>query len=301
MGALLSVENELNKCSITFKKNEKLAKHTTFKIGGEAKIFAIPKNEAELIKLFETCKEFNVRYYVLGKGSNILFADEGFDGVIIKIADAFSQISVNENEITAYAGASLSELSKTAKENSLAGLEFAYGIPGNVGGAVYMNAGAYGGEIKDVISSVSFIDDNFKIRTLSKNELNFGYRTSDFEKNNYCILKAVFCLEASCKNEINDKMQKFMSSRIEKQPLNMPSAGSAFKRPVGAFAGALIEQCGLRGYSVGDAAISTKHCGFIVNLGNATCNDVLTLADEVCKTVKEKTGYTLEKEIRVVK
>ncbi len=301
MGALLSVENELEKHKITYKKNEKLSKHTTFKIGGDAKIFAIPKNEAELIKLFEICKEFNVRYYVLGKGSNILFADEGFDGVIIKIADAFSQITVIENEITAYAGASLSELSKTAKENSLAGLEFAYGIPGNVGGAVYMNAGAYGGEIKDVISSVSFIDDNLKIRTLSKNELNFGYRTSDFEKNNYCILKAVFCLETSCQNEINDKMQKFMSSRIEKQPLNMPSAGSAFKRPEGAFAGALIEQCGLRGYSVGDAAISEKHCGFIVNLGSATCSEVLALADEVCKTVKEKTGYTLEKEIRVVK
>ncbi len=301
MGALLALEKEIDKCKIEYKTNENLCKYTSFNIGGAAKIFAVPKNEGELIKLIEMCKKNDVKYYVLGKGSNILFADEGFDGVIIKIGDAFSQITIENNEIIAHAGASLSELSKFAQNNGLTGLEFAYGIPGNVGGAIYMNAGAYGGEIKDVVCSVSFIDENLNVRTLSKEKLNFGYRTSDFEKNNYCILKAKFCLEKGNKKEISDKMQNFMSARIEKQPLNMPSAGSAFKRPKGAFAGALIEQCGLKGYKVGGAAISEKHCGFIVNLGNATCSDVLNLADEVSKIVLEKTGYTLEKEIRVVK
>ncbi len=301
MQAFSNLKNALNEFKIHFLENELLSKHTSFKIGGKAKFFIVPSNETELIKTIELCKNNDIRYYILGKGSNILFSDDGFNGAIIHVSNAFSKIEINGDEITAYAGTNLSELCKKAKDNNLSGLEFAYGIPGNVGGAVYMNAGAYDGEIKDVLTQVTFIDENLQIKTLQLNDLDLGYRTSIFERKDWCIIKAKFKLSTAIKEEINAKMQKFANSRIEKQPLDLPSAGSAFKRPEGAFAGALIDECGLRGYTIGGAAISQKHCGFIVNIGNATCNDVLTLADEVCKIVKEKTNFVLEKEIRVVK
>lgn len=282
-------------------QNELLSKHTSFKIGGAAKFFCRPQNTAQLCAVLQECKKNNIRIYFLGNGSNILFADEGFEGVVIHIAQGFDEISVHDNIVTAGAGAPLSKVCLAAGGAGLTGLEFAYGIPGCVGGAVYMNAGAYGGEIKDCLHSVSFLDENCMVRTFTAENLALGYRSSIFEAKPWCILSASFELSHDNQSEIRARMDDFARRRTEKQPLDKPSAGSTFKRPQGAFAGALIDQCGLRGYSVGGAAISEKHCGFIINQNNATCADVLQLADEVCAKVTKETGYTLEKEIRVVK
>ena len=203
-------------------------------------------------------------------------------------------------KVLAPAGMMLSALCNTAQKESLAGLEFAFGIPGTVGGAVYMNAGAYGGEIKDVLTAVTFLDENLHLQTLPVQELQLGYRTSIFERCSWCILEAEFTLHPGDAQEIRTAMQEYMRRRKEKQPLEYPSTGSTFKRPVGQFAGKLIEDCGLRGFRVGGAAISEKHCGFVVNLGNATCADVVSLTEQVRQIVLEKTGCTLEREIRVV-
>ncbi|MDD3429897.1 MAG: UDP-N-acetylmuramate dehydrogenase [Oscillospiraceae bacterium] len=292
---------EVKEYNIEISSDVVLAPYTSFKIGGPAKWFCSPKNEEELKTILSLCKKYNVRYYFFGRGSNVLFADEGFDGVIIHIGTHLSDIKAEGNHIIAQAGAPLAQICNTAAENGLAGLEFAFGIPGCLGGAVFMNAGAYGGEMKDVVESVTYINYNGEIVTKPGSELEFGYRTSCFQHNGGCILQARLSLETGDKAAIQEKMQGYLKSRADKQPLDMPSAGSAFKRPVGAFAGQLIQECGLRGFSVGGAAISTKHCGFVVNTGNATCKDVLTLADEVCRIVTEKTGFTLEKEIRVVR
>ncbi len=294
------VTQYLMQMNIPFLLNEPLAPRTTFKIGGKASVFCIPETVGQLQNAIETCISHEVRHYILGKGSNILFSDNGFDGVVIYVGAKISDVSVDGDEITAYAGATLSKICNTAAENSLSGLEFAYGIPGNVGGAVYMNAGAYGGEIKNVLQSVTLIDENNILRQMPVSELKLGYRTSIFEQKKWCIVKAVFKLVKADKNEIEKKMQELANQRVQKQPLDMPSAGSTFKRPQNGFAGALIEQCGLKGYTVGGAQISKKHCGFVVNIGNATCSDVLKLTDDVCKTVTAKTGITLEKEVRVV-
>lgn len=203
--------------------------------------------------------------------------------------------------MTAGAGALLAHVCLAAAEAGLAGLEFAYGIPGCVGGGVYMNAGAYGGEMKDILENATFFDDQLREVTLSAADLHLGYRTSAFELMPWCILRASFLLEPGNADEIRERMRDFAQRRVDKQPLDMPSAGSTFKRPKGAYAGALIDKCGLRGYAVGGAAISEKHCGFVVNKGGATCADVICLTDTVAKIVKEQTGYTLEREIRVVR
>ena len=286
---------------IPYIQNELLSKHTSFKIGGAAKIFCTPQNIAQLCAVLRACQKNNTRVYFLGNGSNILFADEGFDGVVVHIAQGFDEICVENNLVTAGAGTPLSKTCLAAAGAGLSGLEFAYGIPGCIGGAVYMNAGAYGGEIKDCLHSVSFLDENCEIQTWNASELAMGYRTSIFEAKPWCILSASFALTNDDECEIRARMDDFARRRAEKQPLDKPSAGSTFKRPQGAFAGALIDQCGLRGYAVGGAAISEKHCGFVINQNNATCADVLQLADEVCAKVTKETGYTLEKEIRVVK
>ena len=253
--------------------------------------------------MLRLCRERGVRFYLLGRGSNILFADEGFDGAVIHVGDALSSVCADEEtgRICAQAGARLSEVCRAALCAGLAGLEFAYGIPGTVGGAVYMNAGAYGGEMSDVLESVTFVDDAGCLRILPAEELERGYRTSAFSKHNWCVVSAVLRLQMGESDEIRRKMSEYARRRAEKQPLDMPSAGSTFKRPQGAFAGALIEQCGLRGFSVGGAAVSEKHCGFVVNRGGATCADVLELTDRIVQIVREKTGYVLEKEIRVVR
>jgi UDP-N-acetylmuramate dehydrogenase len=261
----------------------------------------MPENEQQLCSAVALCKEQAVRYYLLGNGSNILFADEGFSGVVIDVSALDAEIAVEDTVLTAGAGVRLAALCKAALKHGLSGLEFAYGIPGTVGGAVYMNAGAYGGEMKDVLQSVRYLTQDGDIVEAETAALDLSYRHSIFEENGGCILSAKFHLKCGDSAAIKARMDELMQKRIDKQPLDKPSAGSTFKRPVGAFAAALIDQCGLRGYRHGGAAVSEKHCGFVVNLGGATCADVLALCDEVRAVVKEKTGYDLEKEIRVVK
>ena len=294
-------KQKLQAAAIPFRENEPLAAHCTFKIGGPAQLFVMPENEQQLCSAVALCKEQAVRYYLLGNGSNILFADEGFSGVVIDVSALGAEIAVKDTVLTAGAGVRLAALCKAALEHGLTGLEFAYGIPGTVGGAVYMNAGAYGGEMKDVLEAVSYLTTDGRWVDSEASELDFSYRHSAFEENDACILGAVFHLEKGDPDAIKARMNELMQKRIDKQPLDKPSAGSTFKRPAGAFAAALIDQCGLRGYRHGGAAVSDKHCGFVVNLGGATCADVLALCDEVRAIVKEKTGYDLEKEIRVVK
>ena len=291
----------LTAAGIAYKENEPLAAHCTFKIGGPARLFVQPVDHAQLCRTVALCKAQGVRHYLLGNGSSILFADEGYNGVVLDISSMQDTVEVHGTQLTAGAGVRLSALCKTALEHGLTGLEFAYGIPGTVGGAVYMNAGAYGGEMKDVLVSVTYLTREGEIVTEDAANLDLSYRHSIFEENGGCILSAKFHLKRGDSAAIKARMDELMQKRVDKQPLDKPSAGSTFKRPVGAFAAALIDQCGLRGYRHGGAAVSEKHCGFVVNLGGATCADVLALCDEVRAVVKEKTGYDLEKEIRVVK
>ena len=301
----------LDAAGIACTRNELLADHCTFRIGGPADIFIKPCDEIQLCRAVAFCKEQGARYYLLGNGSNILFEDAGFRGAVLDLTAMKTGIGMKENipgeesgvvycNVTVGAGMKLSTLCNFALNHSCTGLEFAYGIPGTVGGAVYMNAGAYGGEIKDVLTAVTFLDENLHLQTLPVQELQLGYRTSIFERCSWCILEAEFTLHPGDAQEIHTAMQEYMRRRKEKQPLEYPSAGSTFKRPVGQFAGKLIEDCGLRGFRVGGAAISEKHCGFVVNLGNATCADVVSLTEQVRQIVLEKTGCTLEREIRVV-
>lgn len=286
---------------ISFLEQEPLSRHTTFRIGGPAAVFCLPETPAQFLRTLELCREHGVRTYLLGNGSNTLFADEGFDGAVLCTTDLRTPITVTGTTVSAAAGASLSAVCREAQKAGLTGLEFAYGIPGTVGGAVYMNAGAYGGELKQVLSHVTFLDNDLRLETLPVEELALGYRTSRFETDGGCILEATFQLQPGDPESIEARMQELMARRREKQPLEMPSAGSTFKRPEGAFAGQLIEQSGLRGFAVGGAAVSTKHCGFVVNTGGATCADVIRLTDEIQRIVEEKTGYRLSREIRVVR
>ena len=282
--------------------NFPLANLTTFRIGGPAAYVVTPSHIDELKEIMAVCREYDLKNLVLGKGSNILASDEGFQGVIIRLDSDFRKVRFQDLIVEAECGVTLSALAKMLAEKGLGGLEFASGIPGTLGGAVYMNAGAYGGELKDVLKEVVFLDDALEIRTLPASELKMGYRTSIFEKNpSWCILSAVVCLHPGNGEEILAHMQDYLERRKAKQPLEWPSAGSTFKRPQGAFAGRLIEDCGLRGFCVGGAQISEKHCGFVINKGGATCADVVALTDEVKRIVFEKTGFVLEREIRVVK
>lgn len=298
----MAIRRELQQEHLPFAEQEPLAEHTTFRIGGPAAFWLTPSDTEQLCRSLSCCKKIGIRVYLLGNGSNTLFSDEGFDGAVVDLRGLSGTPAVRENEITADAGLTLGHLCAAAQQHSLAGLEFACGIPGTVGGAVYMNAGAYGGELKDVVTSVTYLDDALEIRTLPVSELQMGYRTSIFEKNpGWCILSATFGLRPGDKNAIMAQMQEYLKRRKEKQPLEWPSAGSTFKRPQGAFAGRLIEDCGLRGFTVGGAQISEKHCGFVINKGGATCADVVALTEEVKRIVREKTGFVLEREIRVVK
>ena len=290
----------LQAAGIAYREQEPLAAHTTFKIGGPAAVFVQPADEAQLCQAVRLCRELAVPCYLLGNGSNILFGDRGYAGAVVSLAGMKREVRREGDTLTAPAGMQLSVLCTAALRAGLTGLEFAYGIPGTVGGAVYMNAGAYGGEMKDVLASVRYLTADGQIVEAPAAELDLGYRHSVFESNGGCILSAAVRLAPGDPEAIAARMDDLMGRRRDKQPLDKPSAGSTFKRPVGAFAGALIEQCGLRGYRHGGAAISEKHCGFVVNLGGATCADVLALCAEVQKIVKDQTGFTLEKEIRVV-
>ena len=300
MECMEKIKSQLLQAEIPFCCNEPLAHHTSFEIGGPATVFCNPITTDQLIQTVKIVRSNAARYYILGKGSNLLFSDKGFDGVVISTTNIAPEMQANGIEIVANAGVSLKKVCELALQNELTGLEFAYGIPGSLGGAVYMNAGAYGGEIKDILFSVEFLDNDGNIRSLRADELELGYRTSSFARTGWCVLRATLQLSKGDAASIQSTMDELMQRRKDKQPLDLPSAGSAFKRPVGAFAGGLIDQCGLRGFRVGDAAISEKHCGFIVNLGHASCEDVLELARQVSEKVKEETGFVLEKEIRVV-
>lgn len=291
---------------LPFVQQEVLAGHTTFKIGGPAAFWCAPRNAAELRRILQHCRVQGVRVYLLGNGSNTLFDDAGFDGAVVdmrglnemKASDADTDLV----RITAGAGQTLGRLCSKAQTLGLTGLEFACGIPGTVGGAVYMNAGAYGGELKDVLESVTFLDSDLQLRTLPAADLKMGYRTSLFEENpDWCILSATVVLRHGDGAVVLARMQELLGRRKDKQPLEWPSAGSTFKRPQGAFAGKLIEECGLRGFTVGGAQISEKHCGFVINRGGATCADVVALTEQVSRIVRDKTGFVLEREIRVVR
>lgn len=277
---------------------EPMSKHTTFRIGGPADLFVAPENTDEIKKLIAICKEEEVPYFILGNGSNLLVSDKGYRGVIIQLYRSFGQITLKENEIHAQAGALLSGIAAMAREASLTGFEFAGGIPGTLGGAVVMNAGAYGGEMKDVLKEVTVLTPEGEVVTLQARELQMGYRTSIIKESGYIVLEAVISLKKGDQDEIKSRMQELAGMRSSKQPLSYPSAGSTFKRPEGYFAGKLIMDSGLRGYQVGGAQVSEKHCGFVINTGNATAKDVTTLMADVQRIVMEKFGVKLEPEVK---
>lgn len=282
---------------IAYIENEPMSLHTTFKIGGAADLMITVCHIDELKTVVAACKEASVPYMILGNGSNLLVSDGGIEGAVIVLDGDFKAITVEDGVITAGAGAKLSKLCTVALDNALSGLEFAYGIPGTVGGAVFMNAGAYGGEMKDVVESVTALTAGGEIREFPAEELALGYRTSIFKTNGDIILYSKYNLHTGNKEAIKARMDDVMDRRKSKQPLEYPSAGSVFKRPEGAFAGTLIEQCGLKGRTIGGAQVSEKHAGFIINIGGATCDDVMDLVRLVQDTVKAETGFTLEREI----
>ena len=279
---------------------EPMSRHTTFRIGGPADLFLIPENADEIKKIIRICKEENVPYFILGNGSNLLVSDKGCRGVVIQLYRSFGQIIVEGSEIRAQAGALLSGIAAAARDESLTGFEFAGGIPGTLGGAVVMNAGAYGGEMKDILKEVTVLTPGGEILTLQADELHMGYRTSVVKEAGYIVLEAVISLEKGDQEAIRSRMQELAAMRSSKQPLSYPSAGSTFKRPEGYFAGKLIMDSGLRGYQVGGAQVSEKHCGFVINAGNATAKDVTTLMADVQRIVMEKFGVKLEPEVKLL-
>ena len=289
--------DRLNQNKIPYAAQEPMKAHTTFKIGGAADVLVTVRSAEELRAVIAACRETVTPWMILGKGSNLLVSDDGIEGAVIALDGVFKDVTVDGETITAGAGVSLSKVCTVAAEHSLAGLEFAYGIPGSVGGAVYMNAGAYGGEMKDVVAEVTYLTPDGAVGTLAGDQLAFGYRTSAFKHNHYIILSTKYTLTHGDREAIQTRMDDVMNRRRTKQPLEYPSAGSVFKRPVGAFAGTLIEQCGLKGASVGGAQVSEKHAGFIINAGGATCADVQALVRQVQDTVLRETGYALECEI----
>ncbi len=278
--------------------DEPMSRHTTFKIGGNASAYIKVGTLSKLSTIIKECYQSSVDYMIIGNGSNLLVSDAGIDKAVIRLDGEFKKVApVDETTIFCGAGASLATLCKSALNNGLSGLEFAWGIPGSVGGAVFMNAGAYGGEMKNVIHSVHHITPSGEIGRCEKDELDFGYRNSVYRSNGCIITGVTVKLKKAPQQEIQAKMDDYMSRRSNKQPLEYPSAGSVFKRPEGAFAGALIEQCGLKGRCIGGAEVSEKHAGFIINRGNATAEDVKNLVNEIQTSVKNKTGYNLECEL----
>ncbi|MDD3338329.1 MAG: UDP-N-acetylmuramate dehydrogenase [Lachnospiraceae bacterium] len=277
---------------------EPMRLHTTFRIGGPADYYVCPDTIEELHKIIEACKKEKMPYFILGNGSNLLVSDAGYHGVVIQIYRNLNEIRTEGNCLIAQAGALLSQVARAALDAGLGGFEFAAGIPGTLGGAAVMNAGAYGGEMKDVLREVTVLDHCGEIRRIPVEELALGYRTSVIKTAGYVVLEAVLGLEEKDPAAIAEKMNELKEQRVSKQPLEYPSAGSTFKRPEGYFAGKLIMDAGLRGYSCGGAQVSEKHCGFVINKGNATAKDVRDLIDYVTAAVKEKFGVTLETEVK---
>ena len=287
---------------IKYFEHEDLSKHTSFKIGGPAEIFAKPSSKEQVSEIVKYCSENEVPLLPLGKGSNVLISDKGIDGIVINFGSEFNKMTLlDEETIYCESGTGLAALCNFALENSLSGLEFAYGIPGSVGGAVFMNAGAYGGEIKDVIVFADHIDKSGNPGRFTGEELEMSYRHSAYSAKEYFITGAAFKLQKADKTEIKAKMDDLLGRRFDKQPMDKPSAGSTFKRPEGAFASALIDQCGLKGYRVGGAEVSTKHAGFVVNIGGATCEDVLNLIKDIQEKVKNDTGFFIEPEVEIIR
>lgn len=281
--------------------NEPMSKHTTFRIGGAADVVLYPESIDTISEIINYCKINGIPLKIFGKGSNILVSDEGIRGAVIILDSRFGKISLlDDTTIKCEAGASMSAIGEFTCNNSLTGFEFGAGIPGTVGGAVYMNAGAYDGEMKDIVVSAKYLDFNGDLHTVSKDEIQFDYRKSIFSEMDCCIVEVVLSFAKGEEGKIRSKMNDLMHRRVSKQPLNFPSAGSTFKRPQGNFAGALIEKSGLKGFSVGGACVSEKHAGFVVNKGDATAKDVLDLVNHIKKTVKEDSGIELECEIKFV-
>lgn len=279
----------------------KMSEHTTFKIGGAADVLIFPANCSEVAKIFKLINKYKINCTILGNGSNVLVLDNGIRGAVIKFTDKFfGKMRVENTKIFADAGASLKDVSNFAAENSLTGMEFAVGIPGSIGGAIFMNAGAYDGEMKNIVENVKSVSPNGDVIDFCRDNLNLGYRKSIFQENNFAICEVELNLNFGEKIDIKNKMADFTEKRESKQPLELPSAGSTFKRPKGYFAGTLIDQTGLKGLKVGGAMISDKHAGFVVNVGNATAADVLNLIDEVKKRVYEVHGVNLNPEVRII-
>ena len=289
------------KLGATVEFNAPMKKYTSFKCGGNASILITPDSSDSLQKIISYCYTKNVKPLMIGNGSNLLVTDNGIDNVVIKIGSKMSKIElIDDTTIFCEAGASLKSLCMFALENSLSGLEFAYGIPGTLGGAVYMNAGAYGGEMKDVLFSCKHIDADGNIGELSQDELDLRYRGSAYTDNGFTIVSAIMKLKKAEMTDIKAAMDDKLQRRKDKQPLEYPSAGSTFKRPEGYFAGALIEESGLKGYTVGGAQVSEKHAGFVINKNKATATDVITLIKDVQKIVFEKHGVMLETEVKII-
>lgn len=290
------------KIGCEYAENEPMSRHTTFKIGGNAGLVVYPESEKQISEIVKACKASGIRLLAVGNGSNLLVDDKGIDACVMILDEHFSEIRlVDEETVFAAAGAMLIKLCRFAYKNGLSGLEFAYGIPGSCGGAAFMNAGAYGGEMKDVLYKCSHIDSDGNTGYLENDDLKLSYRHSAYYDNECVITGLYLKLKKADKSEIKEKMDDLISRRRAKQPLEYPSAGSTFKRPEGYYAGALIQECGLKGRSVGGARISEKHAGFVINTGGATCSDVLELCRICSDTVYEKKGVRLEMEIRVTK
>ena len=278
--------------------DEPMKKHTTFRVGGNADYFVMPKTTEEVKGVVALCQKENLPYYILGNGSNLLVGDIGYRGVIIQIYKEMNVITVDGDRICAQAGALLSKVGSVALEAELTGFEFAAGIPGTVGGAVVMNAGAYGGEMKDILASATVLTCDGEVLKLTNEELELGYRTSVIAKKNYIVLEAEYQLERGNKAAIRARMDELKLQRVTKQPLEYPSAGSTFKRPEGYFAGKLIQDAGLRGFQVGGAQVSEKHCGFVINKGEATAADIVELMRQVSEKVFQEFGVALEPEVK---
>lgn len=277
---------------------EPMRGHTTFRVGGPAEVFVMPRTFDEVKSIVNLLRAHSVPYYIVGNGSNLLVSDEGYRGAIIQLGTEFSEIRIEGDVVTAQAGARLSVIANRVMEEGLTGFEFASGIPGTLGGACVMNAGAYGGEMKDVLTEFTALKPEGDIVRIPREQMELGYRTSIVARKGYIVLEARIQLKKGYREQIRAKMEELKEKRVSKQPLEYPSAGSTFKRPEGYFAGKLIEDAGLRGFSVGDAQVSEKHCGFVINRGGATAKDVARLISRVSEIVEEKFGVRLEPEVK---
>lgn len=300
MSSYESIKSVCDKIGCEYNENTLLSNCTSFKIGGKADLFISPDSTEKLSAVISVCNENNVKVLVLGKGSNLLVSDNGFKGVVISTSMLDKIELIDETTIYCQSGVTLSRLCRFALENSLTGLEFAFGIPGSAGGAAYMNAGAYGGEMKDVLYKCDHLTADGSISSFTDSELDLSYRHSAYSKSDKIITALYLKLKKGDKNSIKAKMDELMSKRRDKQPLEYPSAGSTFKRPEGYFAGALVEGCGLKGFTVGGAQVSEKHAGFVINIGGATASDVLAVIEHCKKTVYESNGVILEPEVEII-